>query len=162
MAKVLGCEKQDVWLDISIDHERLDEIGIEKPLTFYVTNDELERFQQDCIKIEKTKSIPLDLVKRPIEAYRRMLFDLVLEDWKQHKWRYGVSIRILEQLDEISSNKDDKDHKLIFEMDPFLIFRKNNGKKSKLEDLGRALDRIKKDLVKNGEVPKSELPKKHI
>ena len=66
MAKVLGCEKQDVWLNISMDHERLDEIGIEKPLTFYVTNDELERFQQDCIKIEKTKSIPLDLAKRPI------------------------------------------------------------------------------------------------
>ena len=112
-------------------------------------------------KNRKTKSIPLDLAKRPIEGYRWILFDLVLEDWKQHKWRYGVSIRILEQLDEVSSNKDDKDYKLIFEMDPFLIFRKNNGKKIKLEDLGRSIDRIKKDLINNGEVPKSELPRKH-
>ena len=73
-----------------------------------------------------------------------------------------MSIRIQERLDQISSNEEDKDKKLIFETDPFLIFRKNNGKKSKLEELGRALDRIKKDLVKNGEVPKSELPRKHI
>ena len=32
MAKVLGCAKQNVWLNITIDHERLDEIGFEEPL----------------------------------------------------------------------------------------------------------------------------------
>ena len=147
-----------MWLSIFLDHERIHESGIEKNLTFYVLPTELERLKA---VFEKIDSNPGDFKKRPTENYRQMLFDLVFEDWQKHKWRHGVTTRIRDELDLISSNEEDERHLLIFDTIPFLSFRKNNGKKCKLEDLGRAIDRIKKDLVNNGEVPKSELPRKH-
>ena len=90
-----------------------------------------------------------------------MLFDLVLEDFNKANWKYGVSARIRNELENIVCDKEHKYRFLIFETDPFLIFRKNNGSKTKLEDLNSSIDQIKKTLIKKGIVPISALPRKY-
>ena len=91
--------------------------------------------------------------KQPVEAYRRMLYDLVREDWETNQWQYGLLGRFKKALNKIFKNKDDDLNHLILEIDPFYEFKKNNGTRQTVEDIDASLQRIKNDLVNNAEVP---------
>ena len=99
--------------------------------------------------------------KQPVEAYRRMLFDLVREDWETNQWQYGLLGRFKKALNKIFNNKDDDLNHLILEIDPFYEFKKNNGTRQTVEDIDTSLQRIKNNLVNNAEVP-SDARVRHI
>ena len=91
--------------------------------------------------------------KYPVEEYRRMLFDLVREDWETHQWQYGLLGRFKQELNKIYKNKDDDRYRLINAIDPFYEFNKDNGGIQPVEEIHNTLQKIKNDLIDYGEVP---------
>ena len=84
----------------------------------------LERSEKWCRNPPELNADP----KRPQEQYRKLLFDLVLEDWKSRKWDHGLASRIRERIEDIHEDQDDPYHILIRSTDPVLEFRKKIGR----------------------------------
>ena len=137
----------------------LDDLWVEDEPEYANDEDEDEPEYANDEDEDTTIETPLHR-KKLQQKYRIMLFDLVLEDWKQNLWGYGLAGRIRDRLDEIESDTVDKRQNLIYETYPILEFRKNDGKRQPLYNLGRSLQDIKKALVSNGDVPAEALEKK--
>ena len=121
MAKVLGCEKQDVWLNISIDHERLDEIGIEKPLTFYVKNNELERFRNELVENSTKKLLkpklyydkPIRRNPGPLDELDELLVRIINNAMNRESQKVWNSIKSELRKEKIQNRKFDTESILL-------------------------------------------------
>ena len=113
-------------------------------------------------KVETSPPLPKSQPPKihPIEQYQQMLFDIVRDDWTKYGWQYGLEGRIKERLYEIADDDSiDKRKKLIFatEANYYWEFRKNDGSRRPIQNFSKILNRIKKNLVNNGEVPDDAL-----